>query len=532
MFKVLIVEDELPVRDTIIESINWASLGFEVAYAAADGQEALDFLENEAVDLMLTDIYMPFVDGLELVRRLRKKNNYTKVVFLTGYNEFEFAKEAIELEASRYLLKPITKEELIKVLTELFCEIEEEICQKKNIEWLQIEYDKKQLYIRDQWFRDVMSGFIPRDLVEGTIKHLYPELNTTGFSIAVIEIANREEIGQHMWKHDYTLLHFAVFNICKEILGAQHFVLLGEQGKIVCIFTALNEKESYQKVFNLLEEAIGMVKHIYQMDMNAGLGSIYQDFFEVAYSYKEAKLALEYKILEGLNRVIIFSDMERNLGNDFSQTEECMSHIEMAIRVGDLPRVEKYLDIFFSSLKFKKASINVFKTYTLTLVTKIYGSYNQNVLSEQDQFSIESTIIEKILRSERIDEISDIINQLSHDMSAEIQRLRDDDQQSIVQEAKKYIEQNYREPKLDLNRISEHLHVSSSYFARLFKKYYQMTFLDYLTHYRLEEAKSLLRNSTLKVFEIAEKVGYEDPHYFSYNFRKNVGMTPLQFRKG
>jgi len=176
--------------------------------------------------------------------------------------------------------------------------------------------------------------------------------------------------------------------------------------------------------------------------------------------------------------------------------------------------------------------INVFKTYTLTLVTKIYGSYNQNVLSEQDQFSIESTIIEKILRSERIDEISDIINQLSHDMSAEIQRLRDDDQQSIVQEAKKYIEQNYREPKLDLNRISEHLHVSSSYFARLFKKYYQMTFLDYLTHYRLEEAKSLLRNSTLKVFEIAEKVGYEDPHYFSYNFRKNVGMTPLQFRKG
>lgn len=532
MFKVLIVEDELPVRDTIIESIDWEKLGFEVVYAAADGQEALEYLENDAVDLMLTDIYMPFVDGLELVRRLRKKNNYTKVVFLTGYNEFEFAKEALELEASRYLLKPITKEELIKVLTELQLEIESEINQKKNMEWLKVEYDKKQLVIRDQWLRDVMSGYVPKEQIEGTLKCNYQELNDSNYAVAVIEIANKEEIGHNMWQHDYTLLHFAVFNICKEILGNNHIVFLGEQGKIICLFKALNGKEDYISILNLLEEAIGMVKHIYQMDMSAGLGSMYEELSNIVHSFREAKLALEYKILEGLNRVIIFTDMERNSANDFSQTEECMTYIETAIRVGDLPRVEKYLDLFFNSLKFKKATINIFKTYTLTLVTKIYGSYNQNVLSEQDQFAIESSVIEKILQSERIEDISESINQLCHAMSDEIQRLRNDDQLSIVQDAKKYIEQYYQEPKLDLNRISEHLHVSASYFARLFKKYYQITFLDYLTQYRLEEAKSLLRNSTLKVFEIAEKIGYEDPHYFSYNFRKNVGMTPLQFRKG
>lgn len=532
MYKVLIVEDELPVRDTIIESIQWEALGFYIEYAAADGQEALEFLENETVDLMITDIYMPFVDGLELVRRLRKKNNFTKVVFLTGYNEFEFAKEALELEASRYLLKPITKDELIKVLLELKSEIDQEINQKKNLEWLKVEYDKKQLFIREQWFRDVLNGYVPKESIRGAVKNLYPELDITGFSVAVIEIANKEEIGTNLWQHDYTLLHFAVFNICKEILGNEHLLLLGDQGKIICIFTGLNEKGSYQTVINLLDESIGMIKHIYNMDVNAGLGSICTDLSGVAFSYKEAKLALEYKILEGLNRVIIFTDMERNTVPDFSQTEEYIMNIEMAIRVGDLVRVDKYLDLFFNSLKFKKATINVFKSYTLTLVTKIYGSYNQNVLLEQDQFSIESSVIERILQSERIEEISECINALCNSMSKELQKIRDNDQLALVQTAKQYIESHYAETKLDLNSISEYLHVSSSYFARLFKKTFQVTFLDYLTQFRLEEAKSLLRNSTLKVFEIAEKVGYEDPHYFSYNFRKNIGMTPLQYRKG
>jgi two-component system, response regulator YesN len=531
MFNVLIVEDELPVRDTIISSIDWEKLGFQVVFAADDGQEALEFLENASVDLILTDIYMPFVDGLEFVRRLRKKNNYTKVVFLTGYNEFEFAKEAIELEASRYLLKPITKEELIHVLIELQKEIEEEINQKKNIQWLKVEYDKKLVDIRDQWLRDIMAGYVPKETVEKTLAVNYPSLIAKGYAIGILEIVNKEEVGNSLWKQDYSLLHFAVYNICNEILSNEHLVIIGEQGKILCLLQGVLEKETYARGLNLLEEAIGMVKHIYTMDMSVGLGSVYEDISSSVYSYREAKLALEYRILEGTNRVIIYSDMERNNGKDFSQTEECMSHIETAIRVGDLERVEKYLDLFFNSLKFKKATINLFKTYTLTLVTKIYGSYNQNVLSDQDQFAIESSIIEKILQSQRIEEINEIINHLCHEMSKEIKRLRDDDQRSIVQQAKKFIEDYYHEPKLDLNRISEQLHVSSSYFARLFKKHYHMTFLDYLTQHRLEVAKNLLKNTTLKVFEIAERIGYEDPHYFSYNFRKNVGMTPLQFRK-
>lgn len=532
MYKVLIVEDELPVRDTIIESIDWESLGLKVVHAAADGLEALDYLENESVDLMITDIYMPFVDGLELVRRLRKKNNFTKVVFLTGYNEFEFAKEAIELEASRYLLKPITKDELLKVLKELKAEIDGEIEQKKNLEWLKLEYDKKQVFIRDQWLRDILNGFVPKELIRGTVKNVHPELDTIGFAIGLIEIANKEEIGENIWRHDYTLLHFAVFNICREILGTQHILLLGDKGKIICVFTGLSEKGSYQKAINLLDESIGMIKHIYSMDVSAGLGTICTDLSGIAHSYKEAKLALEYKLLEGLNRVIIFSDMERNNVDDFSQVEEYITHIETAIRVGDLERVNKFLDVFFNSLRFKKASINVFKTYTLTLVTKIYGSYNQNILSDHDRFSIESTVIEKILRAERIEEISDSINRLCHEMSSDSQKNRDNDQTILVQSAKQYIDSHYQETTLDLNSVSDYLHVSSSYFARLFKKHYQVTFLDYLTQYRLEEAKSLLRNTSLKVFEIAEKVGYEDPHYFSYNFRKNLGITPLQYRKG
>ncbi len=141
MYKVLIVEDELPVRDAIISIINWEELGYEVVYAAEDGQDALNYLEDHAIDLMITDIYMPFVDGLELVRRVRQKDTYCKVVFLTGYNEFEYAKEAISLNANKYLLKPITKDELTGVLVDIRNNIEQELAEKNNINRLKKEYE-------------------------------------------------------------------------------------------------------------------------------------------------------------------------------------------------------------------------------------------------------------------------------------------------------------------------------------------------------------------------------------------------------
>lgn len=267
MYRVLIVEDEIPVRNTIVESVDWASIGLEVAYAAADGQEALDWLEDNQIDMILTDIYMPFVDGLEMIRRVRLTNNYCKVVFLTGYNEFDYAKEAIDLEASKYLLKPITKDELTNVLIEMKEELDEAIKVKRNLNRLEQEYERSLEFLRDKLLYDIIAGFMPADRITQACENLACDFSAPYYRVGVLEVVGKEAVGKDVWEDDYSLLHFAMYNICKEIVGKDNDVkvLLGESGRVIVAFTSSDIRGFGERAYYELSEVLHSIKRIYGM---------------------------------------------------------------------------------------------------------------------------------------------------------------------------------------------------------------------------------------------------------------------------
>lgn len=533
MYKLLIVEDELPVRNMIIESINWNEIGFHVAYAAGDGQEALEFLEDNSVDLILTDIYMPFIDGLELVRRVRQVNNYSKIVFLTGYNEFDYAKEAIELDASRYLLKPITKGELTSVLNEIKSELDSEISAKKNLKHLEQEYEKQIEYLRDKLLYDIIAGYIPSQRVTLACENLGCNILSSFYRVGIIEVVNKEEVGQEVWEDDYSLLHFAILNICKEIIKdeSKAKVLIGDQGKIIFVFHSMEQNGFLEETYDFLSEALQFIHHIYDMTLTAGLSDIFDNINELKYAYKEALIATTYNVIEGVNRVIVKSDIEPKSLKNHQKLNEYTEAIETAIKMHQIENINKYLSLIIDLIKFEKYGLSDIKTTILSLVTKIYDVYNQMCIKDESKESLDFSLADEIFRLEDLSLLQTKINKVFIRLSQQLCRTRDDDKHYLILKAITIIENEFSNPGLDLNLMSEALHVSTSYFSRIFKQVKESTFLEYLTNYRMEKAKEFLKLTDMKVYEIAEKTGYDDAHYFSYNFRKNVGMTPLQFRK-
>jgi|GEM_PF-837765 len=534
MYKVLIVEDELPVRDTIISIIEWEKLGFQLMYAAEDGQDALNYLEDHEIDVIITDIYMPFIDGLELIRRVRLKDAFCKVIFLTGYNEFEYAKEAISLKADKYLLKPITKDELTQVLEEVANRIHQEINEKNNMNRLKIEYEKRREYLQEKLLYDILLGFIPSDRVASACRELGFNPLGQAYVVGTLEVINKKEISESMWSSDYSLLHFALFNICKEVIAdyPQHYLLMGDHGKIIVCFMFGEKEKACAKAYKILDEMLISIRHIYQMDVIAGMGECYQEIGHFHYSFQDALTALEYSVIEGANQIIVKSDVEKKSMKGYRQSNEFLEQVELALRVNNRENLHKYIRLYFDALKFNKVDISELKSLILTLITRIHMTVNQLIVDKKEAILLDFSLIEKLMNMEELEGIQEGIIQKCDELMVVLERNREDDKMALVTQALRYIEKNYDDSCLDLGSISEKLHVSSSYFARIFKQHSYQTFLEYLTEFRMKKAKELLKNTTMKVFEISAEIGYDDPHYFSYNFRKNIGMTPSQYRKG
>jgi len=267
------------------------------------------------------------------------------------------------------------------------------------------------------------------------------------------------------------------------------------------------------------------------MDVVAGMGECYTELSDFQYTFQDALTALEYKVIEGANQIIVKTDVERSSTKGHRQSNEFLEQIEVAIRVNNKNNLSKYIHLYFDTLKFNKVQLEEFKSLVLTLITHIFGTFNQLIVDKKETIALDFHLIEELLKMDDLNLMQEKIIKKCEELLKQLAQNREDDKATLVLQAIKYIENHYDESTLDLGGICEELHVSSSYFARIFKRHNNQTFLEYLTEFRMKKAKELLKSSTMKVFEISVAVGYDDPHYFSYNFRKNVGMTPSQYRK-
>lgn len=534
MYKIIIVEDEIPVRNAICNIIEWEELGYELVYVSGDGQDALTYIENNQIDVILTDICMPFMDGLELSNEAKKILPTVKIVIITGYNEFEYAHKAVEIGVDHYLLKPITADEFTKMLIEIKNELDNEFSKKRDLLALKKQVETNKDILRDKFLMNLLYNKINSNIIREKVNNLGIKLEGTKYIVAVLQPENIKVIADSNWDCDYQLLEFAILNICNEVLTnyGQNICILGNDDQLIIFFVNDNqdEIEFRDTIDEIMNKIIVCVEKFYDIGMYIGVGDNYAELQDLHFSYKDALNALEYRVLNGSNKIIYKMDVEKTSSFSYHKIDEYLRELEYAIKIGG-NKTDKIIDYIFSIIIFSNVHISQFRTILLKITTTILKAYEDICSGSPNDVIIDFNQFNEVFGKERIDEVKTYYKKLCKNLSNEINKERIDIKASQMQKAYQFIYNNYQNKSLDINMICNHLNISSSYFSRIFKTETNETFMQYLTKVRMEKAKDLLMNSDYKVYEISEKVGYEDPHYFSYNFKKKTGVKPTQYRK-
>ncbi len=529
MYKLMIVDDEVKVRDRIVDLLDLEEIGFKLVRTASNGLDALEYFEEDNVEVLISDINMPFLDGLGLVSELRKQGNDCRVVLLTGYDEFEYAKEAVALNVEKYILKPITKNELTEVLKDIKKSLDEKYDKSEQIKNLQNEFDENKKLITQMTLFDILDGKLPSNILDETISKIcdLPSDEKT-FNSAVVEIKIDKEILKEHFDSNYLMFFYTITEFCKNELDnkGDFIVLKANDNKLVIICLNANEISNFETLYSQLIRNLNLV---FGIDVIIGIGREYESTNDLKLSYEEANESLDYQLLDGSNRVIIYRESSFVHKVDERVIYANIEKIIDAIAQNDMKKVNKNLDIFFSVLGFYRVETSMFRTYTINLVVKVFEHFHKYF--EEEETIIDFSLIDIIVNSRSEDEIKENIVNSIKNISLKLEQNKKDERLEIIREASAYLKNNYAQAYLDLSSLASNLHVSTSYLSREFKRIKGKTVIEYLTDIRMEKAKDLLKNTNKKVFEISMSVGYEDANYFSYNFRKHIGTSPLKYRK-
>ena len=519
-YKVLIVDDEEEIRLGVIKKITWENYGFEVISNAENGSDALLKCEIYKPDIVFTDIKMPFMTGLELSEKLKNTMPWIKVIIFSGSNDFEFTKKAININVFDYILKPIDSDELIEVLKKLKIYIDLEYENKKNLELLYDHYNASLPILREKFLAQIIEGFQISDKVVTYGQSLGIEFSYKFLATTVMYIDNEIQNKRLLNISLNNTINDLRFDYCK----LKTFLYLD---KIVIIIELYKEQDIFRFIREINNLCI-ISEKILEAKVSAGIGRIVNDITDITASYKSARDALHYKSILGSGNAIYIEDVERNTVINIEFLESDEREIINAIKLKSEVEIKTIINKIFNKIPSKEISFNQYKLFIIELTTvllKLMKTQNINIM-------INNTVdlYKNIDRFKSIDEARLWFLNKAIEISRCIQTKRVAASTLLVEEAKSYVLENYKNSNLSVDIVCNALHLSSTYFSTIFKKEVGINFISYLTDIRLKEAKVLLKTTDYKTYIIAEKVGYIEANYFSYVFKKEIGVSPTKYR--
>lgn len=538
MFKLLIVDDEEEVRQGLTNKIPWNKYNFELIGEAQNGREALDIIEDNVPDIIITDISMPILNGLELSEYVSINYPTVKTVILTGFDDFNFAQLAIRFGVEDYILKPVLPKDIEELLLKFQVKLEQEIEQRENIKKLKQHFNESFPIFRERFLSLVVEGNIDDDEINGKIAFF--NLNLTGkyFVIAAADIDNKNGNEKIFGDNDVELMRYAVINIAKEITE-KHAVgeALFHNGELVIIFSIdnaqnsgeLNNETVFRKVYQVLEEIRQNVEKYLKLTVTIGVGSVCQSIQRLKDSYRAALSALEYKIVVGESRIIFIEDLEPKRKAVIAFDEQTERRLLTAVKFGTEKDINEALEHIFNTFTRNKAAFQEYQLYFVELVAALSRLCRDFEIDPCEILGIRTNLYTDMLEFRSSKEVEDWIRGVCIKLMSYIFSLRQNTTQILLNKALDFVNANYSDEGLNIQKVADYLHISQSYLSLIFKKETGETFLKYLVSVRLNAAVELL-HGTYKTAEIAERVGYPDISYFSYFFKKNYGLSPREYR--
>lgn len=527
--KLLIVDDEAEIREGISSAVPWSENGIEPAGLASNGREALQFIHDLNPDMMLLDIRMPVMDGLEVLKQLSGMAHPPKVVILSGYDEFEYCQQALRFGVSDYLLKPCLPKEILNVMTRVRNDILNE--RNHNIQW---ENLKEQFQESKDLLREKLLIYLIQhdhiDMETALIRwQLYQmELVPGNLGVALVRIDNLFNL-QHSSGQELELIKFAVRNLIEEV-----FKKTVPTKQVICDYNddllilwnldtiPLDSAEQF------LEQIRGKVESSLAFTVTIGLGYPALDLAGLYSAFNSSFLAVEYSFWIGPNRIIRPEQIKAGESEETLLSLQDENEVIQSLRMNDIERLQPALDQFFDGLTHEpKLSREQFQKKVTALICSIYHVCLERGLQTQEFFGPNLEILDELAR---IETVTALKQKLLTGLETILARCPvHKNSWKIVNRALQYLEEYYNQD-LSLENVAQQVFVSPGYLSTLFKQELQKNFVDCLHEIRIEKAKAMLKNPGSKIYEIALKTGYKDEKYFSQIFKKITGMTPNQYR--
>ncbi|MFC5447143.1 helix-turn-helix domain-containing protein [Paenibacillus aestuarii] len=529
MYRIIMIDDEDEVREGIKRKTDWAACGFELVGDFDNGRDAYEAMSGLAPDAVITDICMPFMDGLELTRLIAAEYRDVKVIIVTGYEDFDYAKQAIKLKVKDYLLKPINAAEFTEFLQKLKLELDDERKQKEDVTFLRHQFHESMPLLRERFLERLVTSRLKREEIERKFHMFGLHLAGPAYSVVALDIDEFHRDFYSDQAAEEELLRFAAYNIVHELAEKEHggIVFRTRDDKLVALLSGAAETIDVT-CQTLAEYARYSIEKYLNLTVTVGIGRTCSELPDVCKAFQEALSALDYRFLLGKNRIISLGDMEfgRSLDHlSYSQTEK---KLLSAIKTGEKLTVSLTLKGWIEELKNSACDVD-----------KCYGKLHKllvallNLLVEtgfEEATVLGDHSFMQIYARKTLDDIRVWLEEVCLALVDLLAEKRTTVSQAQMEAAVAYIHEHYVDEQLSLQQVCNHIFMSMSYFSALFKQHTGLTFVEYVTRHRLERAKELLAESQLKTYELAAQVGYSDPQYFSVIFKRHTGMTPKEYR--
>lgn len=531
LYRIMLVDDEEEVRKAIIRKMDWEQLGFMVVGDAENGQDALEKLEQLEPDVVMTDIRMPYMDGLTLASRIREKYPSMKILIFSGYDDFEYAQQAIKLNVTEYILKPVNGEELKEILNRVRISLDGEIEQRRNIDTLRESYLGSLPILRELFLNDLVSR-------TGDMAGLAPKFREYGIDIldarkwlaAVIHMEETEGSKPQVFSGHQELIPISVRRLAEDHLKHYCRFAVFNSTDGITVIGAVDEGNTQTGLINRLNDICKESRRVLEVTITIGVGHSCESLQDIGRSYESAVDALGYRAIVGGGKVIYINDVEPVSRGKLQLDANGESSLTAAVKFGPPEQIAQVIQELTARMDDAKVHARQYQVYMMSIVnclTRLMQQYDLNVdemLCTQAHYE---AILEGIChRKEFADRLIPIACRMNEAMNQE----RDNTTRKVILEAKEYIQQNYSNPELSVEMLCRHLHMSPAYFSTMFKKETGQTYVNYLTEVRLERAVKLLNETDEKTYVIAQKVGYQEQNYFSYVFKKRFGVSPTKYR--
>ncbi len=519
--KILIVDDESRVRRRIASQIAYRDY-FELAGEASNGLDALEFIENNPVDVLFTDIRMPYSDGIDLTRRIRRDYPTIKVAFISGYDDFKYAKEAIDLNVVTFLEKPVMAEDIDNALKQIKAAIEHDLESFYNEKRLKETYrDSRPLLLENQFTALLQSQTITDAMIK-RFELFDVDLTKGEFNVAYVAFKQTLDF--------QTLEKTRVFliNLISRLLQKfnQHFHFNTMNGLGIVINAPRIDGALLEETLN---EIIARTKD-YQPDaITIGVSDTFKSFKYFTTMFNQAQHTLSYSRYLHTSNLLFYSDVSQQQPKRIMITDEEFSALDYVLKFGTLQEIAKTFQKLEDKLTGETQSM-IDQQYYVVHFSSVLMRLSAQMGVELNAF-LNEDFLTKVFQFDTINGLFEYIKSCALKLRRHREASNQSQSTKLIEKITGYVDMHYHTPRISLDEISDTFHISVSYLSVLFKKHTGMTFNKYLIKKRMDKAKSLLLNTDKKILEIATDVGYPEVYHFSHSFKKHTGKSPKEYRQ-